>query len=95
MVSVVEYKAATPDQSHDLLNFRVIGQEAYERYIFAKIISLPNTSVINRRKRLATFSTTKVQKKMIKWWNEREILANDIGNNNCHGYLNREQKILT
>ena len=66
LCNFMENKEATPEQSHDLLNFRHIGQQAYERYVSAKIIGLPSTSFIKHRKRLATFTVTKVQKKKMK-----------------------------
>ena len=52
-------KEATPKQSYDLLNFRNIGQAAYECYVSSKLIGLPSTPAPNRKKRLVTF---KVQK---------------------------------
>lgn len=61
-----ECKEATSEQSHDLLNFRSIGQEAFEAYVSNKLLSLPSTPAPMRRKRLCTFSTTKVQKQRIK-----------------------------
>lgn len=32
--NVFANKEATPDQAHDLLNFRSIGQEAFEQVVF-------------------------------------------------------------
>lgn len=66
LCNFLEEKEATPEQSHDLLNFRQIGQEAYEQYVSSKIIGLPSTPAPNRRKRLITFSITKVQKQRVK-----------------------------
>ena len=57
----LEEKEATPEQTHDLLNCRSIGQEAYERFVEHKIIGLPSTSAPNRKKRLVTFTVTQVQ----------------------------------
>ena len=65
LCNFLEENEATPEQSHDLLNFRQIGQEAYECYV-SRIIGLPSTPAPNRRKRLLTFSITIVQKKRIK-----------------------------
>ena len=61
----LEDKLTTPEQSHDLLNCRCLGQEGYERYV-SKIIGLPSTNAPNRKKRLVTFSVTKVQKSKVK-----------------------------
>ena len=59
-------KEATTEQSYDLLNIRHIGQAAYERYVSPKIIGLPSTPAPNRKKRLVTFSITKVLKQRVK-----------------------------
>lgn len=72
----LENKEATPEQAHDLLNFRNIGQEAFERFVSSKVIGLPSTSAPNRRKRLTTFSITKVQKQRVKVV-ERAFVEND------------------
>lgn len=45
-----ECKEATSEQSHDLLNFRSIGQEAFEAYVSNKLLSLPSTPAPMRRK---------------------------------------------
>ncbi len=55
--NVFESKEATPKQAHDLLNFRSIGQEAFEGYVSEKLLALPSTAAPTRRKRLCTFST--------------------------------------
>ena len=46
----LEEKEATPEQAHDLLNFRAIGQKAYEQFVAQKILGLPSTSSPNRKK---------------------------------------------
>ena len=61
-----EGKKATPEQEHDLLNFRQIGQESFDNYVSTRIIGLPSTNAPNRRKRLVTFSVTRVQKQRVK-----------------------------
>ena len=62
----LEGKEATPEQAHDLLQCRHIGHQAFERYVSTKIIGLPSTNAPNHRKRLVTFSVTKVQKQRVK-----------------------------
>lgn len=62
----LESKEATPEQAHDLLNFRSIGEEAFERFVSTKLIGIPSASAPNRKKRLVTFSVTKVHKQRIK-----------------------------
>ena len=46
----LECKKATPEQSYDLLNFRSIGQEAFEAYVSTKLLSLPSTAAPIRKK---------------------------------------------
>ena len=62
----LELKQATPEQAHDLLNFRKIGEEALESFISTKILGLTSTTVPTRRKRLCTFSVTQTQKRRVK-----------------------------
>lgn len=60
-------KEATPEQAHDLLNYRKIAQDSYESYINTRIIGIPSTNAPKRKKkRLVTFSVTKVQKQKVK-----------------------------
>lgn len=44
--------SATGEQSHDMLNFRQIGQAGYEAYIESKLLNVPSTTAPVRRKRL-------------------------------------------
>ena len=62
----LECKQASLEQSYDLLNFRNIGQEAYESFVSTKYLHMPSTSVIKRKKRLSTFTITATQKKKVK-----------------------------
>ena len=62
----LDSKDLTPEQPHDLLIFRHIGQEAYEQYISSTIIGICSTPAPNRRKRLLTFTITRTQKQRIK-----------------------------
>ena len=83
----LENKEATPEQAHDLLNFRNIGQEAFERFVSSKVIGLPSNSAPTRRKRLTTFSITKVQKQRVKVVErERKI---------CQQYLKQQLKWIS
>ncbi len=64
--NVFECKQATPEQAHDLLNFRRIGMEAFEGLVSEKLLGLPSTAAPTRRKRLCTFSVSKAQKQRVK-----------------------------
>ena len=57
---------ATPEQAHDLLNFRNIGQAEFEAHVSYRILRTPSTNAPRRRKRLQTFTTTKASRKRIK-----------------------------
>ena len=62
----IDNKLATPEQSHDLLNFRQIGQEAYESYVSYKFLHTASSNPPTRKKSLLTFTVTKAQKQRIK-----------------------------
>ena len=66
LYNFLELKQATPEQAHDLLNFRKIGVEALESFISTKLLGLTSTTVPTRRKRLCTFSVTQTQKRRLK-----------------------------
>ena len=57
----LKLQKANTEQAHNLLQFRAIGQSAYEEYI----ITLNNTTPV-RRKQLNTFSTSLAEKLRIK-----------------------------
>lgn len=57
---------ATPEQMHDLLKFRQIGQAEFEDHVSYRILHTPSTDAPRRRKRLQTFSTTKTTKRKLK-----------------------------
>ena len=66
---------ASPEQMHDLLNFRKIGQAAFEDHVSYRILHTPSADTPRRRKRLQTFGSTKQTKKKIKQMDrERKIL---------------------
>lgn len=47
---------ATPEQMHDFINFRQIGQAEFEDHVSYRILHTPSTDAPRRRKRLQTFS---------------------------------------
>lgn len=59
-------KEATPEQAHDLLNYRKIGQDSFDSYINTRIVGKPSTNASKRKKPLITFSVTKVHKQKVK-----------------------------
>lgn len=64
--NVFKAQKATPEQAHDLLNFRQIGQGAFVTFVTEKLLGLPSTAAPTRRKRLCTFTVSKTQKRKIK-----------------------------
>ena len=57
---------ATPEQAHDLLTFRKIGQAEFEAHVNYRILRTPSTDAPRRRKRLQTFTSTKATRKKLK-----------------------------
>lgn len=66
LCTLLDHKQATPEQAHDLFNFRVIGQVAFENHVKYKILKQPSTEAPVRKKRLLTFTVKEPQKKRIK-----------------------------
>ena len=62
--------AAIPEHTHDLLNFRQIGQTEFENHVCYRILHTPSTDGPRRRKRLQTFANTKRNKKELSKLNE-------------------------
>ena len=58
-------KAATTQQSCDLLSFRDIGQREFLNHITFFILKRPSTSTTVRKRRLQTFSSKKVNKQRV------------------------------
>ena len=56
-------KAITPQQSHDLLNFREIGQIEYQRNVDYYILRTPSVKPPKHRKSLLTFTERRVRQK--------------------------------
>ena len=50
---------AAPEQEHDLLNFRDIGEREYLSRVAAHVLQQPSVQVPNRKRRLVTFSDNK------------------------------------
>lgn len=57
---------ATPDQQHDLLLFREIGQHEFENHVNCRLLRKPSAQPPSRLKRLKTFTVSKVTKKKVK-----------------------------
>ena len=57
---------ATPEQTHDMLHYRDIGQLGFEAYISSKILRQPSTQAPMRKKRLCTFTTGHKEKRRVK-----------------------------
>ena len=57
---------ATPEQEHDLLNFRSIGQASFDQFVRGKILRQPTTKAPTHQKRLCTFTVTRKQKQRVK-----------------------------
>ena len=50
---------ANPDQEHDLLNFRYIGEREFLSRVASVLLQQPSVQAPNRKRRLVTFSDTK------------------------------------
>ena len=69
-------KHATPEQSHDLLSFRGIGQCEFMLYVSFHILNKPSTQAPNRRHCLQTFSDKKrIGKKLTQAEKDRRLLV--------------------
>ena len=64
--NILSNTAATPEQTHDLLNFREIGQLEFEAHVNYRILRTPSADAPRRRKRLQTFTNTKATQKRLK-----------------------------
>ena len=58
-------KVANAVQQHDLLNFRLIGQEEYLKRVSAVMLKNPSVHAPNRKRRLQTLSDKKVSKSRV------------------------------
>lgn len=62
VVNVFTGVNATPEQTHDLLNARSIGEQHYRNYISHHILQTPSTSAPLRKARLLTMAPPKMTK---------------------------------
>ena len=60
------YTMATPEQMHDLLNLREIGQVAFEDHVNYRILRTSSADAPYRCRCLQTFNSTKKHKKKLK-----------------------------
>ena len=68
---------ATPDQQHDLLAFRAIGQVKFENHVACRILQKPSAQAPSRLKKLKTFTVCKSTKQKAKQIDkERKIIEN-------------------
>lgn len=58
-------KHATPEQQHDLLNFREIGQDEFERHVAYYILKEASVHPPLRKKRLQTLSQRKTTRRQL------------------------------
>ena len=59
-------KKATTEQTHDMLNFRTLGQQYYENFVKYRTLRTPSTSEAPQRKhRLLTMAAPKLSKQRI------------------------------
>ena len=68
-------KTASTQQSHDLLNFRYIGQQEFLLRISYFILKQPSVKAPNRKKALQTFSLKQVSKRRISKLEEDQQLV--------------------
>ncbi len=66
---------ASPEQAHDLLTFRSVGQAAFCCYIQTKLLKKKSTDAPVRKKRLRTFSMSQVEKRKVKLVDREEKLS--------------------
>ena len=65
LVNPFTKKKATPEQEHNLLSFRDIGQAEFEKYISYYILRQASIHLPRRKRRLATFSERKPSKRQV------------------------------
>ena len=66
LCNFLENVEATPEQSHDLMSLRSIGQQGFVSIVKSKFLKESSTNIVTRKKRLCTFTITKVQKQRVK-----------------------------
>ncbi len=65
LVNSFTKKNATPEQQHDLLNFRTIGQEEFEKHVAYYILKQASVYPPQRKRRLLTFADRKPSKRQV------------------------------
>ena len=69
-------KQATPDEQHDMLNIRSIGQTDLDAMIKHTYLAKSSTKPITRKKRLQIFNTKKVTKQRVKQlYKEKQLVT--------------------
>ena len=65
LVNKFTKKEANSVQEHDLMNFRLIGQQEFLQRVSAVILQNPSVHAPNRKHRLQTFSERKIAKSRV------------------------------
>jgi len=65
LINPFSNRTASPEQEHDLLQFRKIGTAEFEKYITYYILKQASVHPPDRKKRLMTFSERKTGKRMV------------------------------
>ena len=73
LVNVFSGLKASPEQSHDLLNFREIGTTDLVNYVNHHILKIPSTNAPKRKNKLVTMAPKKTVSKRIM--NQKELDA--------------------
>ena len=87
-----QQKQPSPEQIHDLINFRKIGQTEYERRVEYFVLRNPSVKAPKRRKRLYSFTERRATKRKvseiererklkIECWKKRVAFASKTGTN--------------
>lgn len=63
LINTFTNSLATPEQAHDMLAFRIIGEEALDHYITHAIIGEPSTTNVVCRRKLLTMASPKATKR--------------------------------
>ena len=63
LINAFTNSLATPEQAHDMLAFRIIGEEALDHYITHVIIGEPSTTNVVRHRKLLTMTSPKATKR--------------------------------
>ena len=65
LINKFTQKEATAVQHHDLMNFRLIGQQEFMQRVSAVVLKNPSVHVPKRRQRLQMFSEKKITKSRV------------------------------